>query len=168
MAVFNTHYLTLRRLSSHSLHLRRARLLEAGTIGTSSNKAFGPVLFVETEVVNQLFLDLEGLAAFFTLVPLQVKVGPLVILESQQIVVAFLAHQAAENTSLMGLFVVKEGAGVSVSSSTLVTLMGFVTLVNHWPPSIATNITASSSDSTTNAISSRHPFGSIQALLLAQ
>lgn len=27
------------------------------------------MLFVETEVVNQLFLDLEGLAAFFTLVP---------------------------------------------------------------------------------------------------
>ena len=40
--------------------------------------------------------------------PLQIKVGPLVVLESQQIVVAFLTHQAAEDAGLMGLLVVKE------------------------------------------------------------
>lgn len=66
------------------------------------------MLLVETEVVDQLLLDLESLATFFTLVPLQVEVGPLVILESQQVVVAFLAHQAAEDARLMGLLVVKE------------------------------------------------------------
>lgn len=119
------------------------------------------MLLVETEVVNQLLLDLEGFATFFTLVPFQVKVGPLVILQSQQIVVAFLAHQAAENTSLMRLLVIEKGTGVSVSSSTLVAFVGLVTLVNHWPTSISTNITTSSSNPATDAISSRHPFGSI-------
>ena len=43
--------------------------MEAGTIGAGPNETFGPVLLVETEVVDQLLLNLEGFAAFFTLVP---------------------------------------------------------------------------------------------------
>ena len=54
---------------------------------------------------------------------------------------------------------------MSVSSSTLVTLVGLVALVNHGPTSITTNVTASSGNPTADAISSRHPFGSIEALL---
>lgn len=88
--------------------MRWARLLEARTVGARPNKTFGPVLLVETEVVDELLLDLESLPTFFTFVPLQIEVSPLVILESQQVVVAFLAHQAAENTCLMGLLVVEE------------------------------------------------------------
>lgn len=83
------------------------------------------------------------------------------ILESQQVVVTFLADKATENTGLVGLLVVKERAWVSVSSPTLVTLVGLVTLIDHWPTSICANVTTSSSDTTANALSSRHPFGSI-------
>lgn len=69
MTVLDTHYVAFGRLSSHSLHLRWARLLETGTVGTSSNKTLGPMFLMETEVVDQLLLDLEGFATFFTLVP---------------------------------------------------------------------------------------------------
>lgn len=44
-------------------------MLKAGNIGAGPNKTFGPVLLMKTEVVDQLLLDFEGLAAFFTLVP---------------------------------------------------------------------------------------------------
>lgn len=49
--------------------MRWARLLKAGNIGAGPNKTFGPVLLMKTEVVDQLLLDFEGLATFFTLVP---------------------------------------------------------------------------------------------------
>lgn len=74
MAVFDPHHLALRWLPSHSLHLRWVRLLEAGTVWAGPNKAFGSVFFMETEMVDQLLLDLEGFATFFTLVPVA-KVG---------------------------------------------------------------------------------------------
>lgn len=74
VAVFDPHHLALRWLPSHSLHLRWVRLLEAGTVWASPNKAFGSVFFMETEMVDQLLLDLEGFATFFTLVPVA-KIG---------------------------------------------------------------------------------------------
>ena len=98
-------------------------------------------------------------------IPLQIKVGPLVVLECQQIVVTFLAHQAAEHSSLVGFLVVEEGAGVPVSSATLVTFMGPVALFTHRPAAISSNISASASNPTTDSLSSGHPFGSVQALL---
>lgn len=49
--------------------MRWTRLLESGTVGAGPNKTFGPMLLMETEVVDQLLLDLESLATFFTLVP---------------------------------------------------------------------------------------------------
>lgn len=49
--------------------MRWTRLLEAGPIGAGPNQTFCPVLLMETEVVDQLLLDLESFAAFFTLVP---------------------------------------------------------------------------------------------------
>lgn len=69
MAVFHSHHVALRWLSSHRLHLRWIRLLEAGTVWASPNEAFGSVFFMETEMVDQLLLDLEGFATFFTLMP---------------------------------------------------------------------------------------------------
>lgn len=44
-------------------------MLEAGTVGTGPDKTFGPVLLMETKVVDKLLLDLEGFATFLTLVP---------------------------------------------------------------------------------------------------
>lgn len=56
---------------------------------------------------------------------------------------------------------------MSVSSPTLVALVRLVALVNHRPTSVATDVTASSGNSgaTGTAVSSRHPFGSVMALL---
>lgn len=104
-------------------------------------------------MVDELLLNLEGFATFLTLVPFQVEVGPLVVLQRQQVVVAFLAHQAAENAGFMRLLVVEERAGVSISSSTLVTLVGFVTLINHRPTPIAAG--------SSHPFTSRHSFSSI-------
>jgi len=69
MAELDPHHLTLGGLPSHTLHLRWARLLEAGTVGSGSDQTFGPVLLVQTEVVDQLLLDLEGFTTFLTFVP---------------------------------------------------------------------------------------------------
>lgn len=70
VAVLDTHNWTLWGIPSHRLHrLRRARLLEAGTVRPSPDKTFGPVLLMETEVVDELLLDLEGFATFLTFVP---------------------------------------------------------------------------------------------------
>lgn len=52
--------------------------------------------------------------------PFKVKVGPLMVLESQEVVVAFLADQASEDACLMRLLMVKQRAGVAVASSALV------------------------------------------------
>lgn len=67
--VLHAHDLALGGLCSHGVQLRRTRLLEARSAGAAADQTFGPLLLVETEVVDQLFLDLEGLTAFFTLVP---------------------------------------------------------------------------------------------------
>lgn len=91
--------------------------------------------------------------------------GPLVVLQSQEVVVAFLAHQTAEHTCFMGLLVVQQGTRVPVSSPTLVTLVRLITLVNHGPTSIAANVSAASRDPAADAVSPGHPFSSIQALL---
>lgn len=69
VAVLDPHHLALGGLRPHVLHLRWARLLEAGTIGASPDQAFGPVLLMKTEVVDELLLDFESFATFLTLVP---------------------------------------------------------------------------------------------------
>lgn len=69
MDVLHAHDRALGGLCSHGLQLRRAGLLEARSTGAAPDETFGPLLLVETEVVNELFLDLEGLTTFFTLVP---------------------------------------------------------------------------------------------------
>ena len=56
-------------LASHTLHLGCSSLLEAGSIGASADQALGPMLFMETQVVDKLLLDLESLTTFLTLVP---------------------------------------------------------------------------------------------------
>lgn len=91
--------------------------------------------------------------------------GPLVVLESQQVVVAFLAHQAAEDAGLVRLLVVEERAGVSVPSATLVALVGFVALVDHGPASASADVAAAAGDPAAHSVPSGHPFGSVQTLL---
>lgn len=108
VAVLHAHDLTLGWFPSHRLHVGGTGLLEAGTIGAGTDETFGPMFLVETQVVDKLLLNFKSLATFFALVPLQVKVGPLMVLESQQVVVAFLAHQAAEDAGLVRLLVVEE------------------------------------------------------------
>lgn len=66
------------------------------------------MFLMETQVIDKLLLNFKSFATFFALVPLEVKVGPLMILESQKVVVAFLAHQTAEDTGLVRLLVVEE------------------------------------------------------------
>lgn len=68
MDILHAHGLAFGRLSSHSLNLRGTRLLKSGTIGAGTNKTFSSLFLMKAEVVDQLFLDLEGLATFFTLV----------------------------------------------------------------------------------------------------
>lgn len=67
--VLHAHDLALGGLPPHGLQLGGARLLKAGRARATANEAFGPLLLVKTEVVNELLLDLEGLPTFFTLVP---------------------------------------------------------------------------------------------------
>lgn len=69
LAIFGRHAGALGGLSSRALHLGWPWLLEAGAVGASTYQSFGPMLLVETQVVDQLLLDLEGLAALLTLVP---------------------------------------------------------------------------------------------------
>lgn len=69
MAIFDSHSVALGGLSSHTLHLGWSSLLEAGSIGASADQTLGPMLLMETQVVDQLLLNLEGLTTFFTLVP---------------------------------------------------------------------------------------------------
>lgn len=54
---------------SHRLHVGRARLLKAGTIGTSADETFRPMFLMETQVVDKLLLNFKSLATFFALVP---------------------------------------------------------------------------------------------------
>ena len=69
MGIFYPHSVALGGLSSHTLHLGCSSLLEAGSIRASADQTLGPMLFMETQVVDQLLLDLESLTTFLTLVP---------------------------------------------------------------------------------------------------
>lgn len=60
--------------------------------------------------------------------------GPLMVLEGQQVVVAFLAHQTSEDASLMRLLMVKQRAGVPVASAALVAPVGFFSIANRPEP----------------------------------
>lgn len=53
---------------------------------------------------------------------------------------------------------------MSVSSATLVALVGLVTLVDHGPTSASADVAASASDPAAHSVPSGHPFGSIQTL----
>lgn len=84
-------------LSSHGLELRRSCLLEAGSVGgyalepLVTHLCLGSVFLMETEVVDKLLLDLKCLPTLLTLVPFQVEVSSLVVLQGQQVVVTLLA-----------------------------------------------------------------------------
>lgn len=54
---------------------------------------------------------------------------------------------------------------MSVSSATLVALVGLITLVDHRPTSISAKVAASACNSAAHSISSRHSLGSIETLL---
>lgn len=74
----------------------------------------GLVLFVPSQVIQKLLLDFEGFPTLMAGMPLNIKVGPLVVFKGQQVVEALLADEASEYARFVGLLVVEERAGVSV------------------------------------------------------
>lgn len=65
-------------------------------------------------VVQKLLLGPEGFTTLVTFESFNIKVGPLVVFQSQQIVEALLAHMTSEQPCFVGLLVVQQGARVSV------------------------------------------------------
>lgn len=66
---------------SHRLHLRRSPLITCSVVLIHASDAliltacFGSVLFVQTKMVDELLLDLEGFATLLTLVPTTQRKG---------------------------------------------------------------------------------------------
>lgn len=78
LAVLDSHagvVVAFGRFSSHGLELGGPSLLKSGAVGRHAleplvtHLSLGSMFLMETQVVDQLLLNLEGLATFLTLVP---------------------------------------------------------------------------------------------------
>lgn len=80
-----------------------------------------PLLLVDTSVVVELGGDTEGLPAVVAAVAPCLGVDAAMVLQGKQVGVCLEAHGAVVDADSVGVFVVKERAGMAVGAATLIT-----------------------------------------------